>query len=430
MKKTYLILTALLAFSAAVTNVEAVPMPKATAHTYYNFAQNTPPVSNMDMYVKWEFEPVTDTTGLYAGHYITFQNGAGAYIGLQRNGGNGMKKMIFSMWDVDATSTSAHPIGTCNRFGGEGTGTQCISEFNWVAGREYKLRISGVNQVGTMASWTGTVTDMTTNVVTTIGSIFVDDTKTYHGYGLINPGSTDFLEHYSYQAADVPCASLPRAKVTWRGPYANDNTYVATKATVVYWCDECKNSTDSATVAGTVLQEVGGATARTNPDYTDVWKGFGQAIIPPIVLPSPPVVVKPVVPVTPTPPIVVVKPVVPVTPVKTDDDKSAKPVVPVTPVKTNDDKSAKPVTPAPVNPNVVRDCVFAAILKGNPGNYLPATTVSATNSTYYYRYFPKSNTTLGVSLIDDHVYYIGAYPNNKLQDLGSMALLKTKHACK
>ncbi|WP_333874037.1 hypothetical protein [Methylobacter sp.] len=81
--------------------------------------------------------------------------------------------------------------------------------------------------------------------------------------------------------------------------------------------------------------------------------------------------------------------------------------------------SAMPVSPA--------DCLFNANEQAYP-SLLPATgTPSESATTYYYRSYPQTNSYIGISSADNHLYYMG--PDAKMQDQGNAATLMTQAGC-
>jgi hypothetical protein len=73
------------------------------------------------------------------------------------------------------------------------------------------------------------------------------------------------------------------------------------------------------------------------------------------------------------------------------------------------------------------DCLFNAKEQEYP-SLLPATGApSESVATYYYRHYPETNSAIGISSADNHLYYIG--PDGKLQDIGDSAGLMTAAGC-
>ncbi len=202
-----------------------IALPTALAHTLYSF-ENKGPFYNIDIYVKWEVQPITDT-GTYAGFQFYFQNGGGGYFGTQIDSYG--KKAIFSIWDADGTSMTALPLSGCVRFGHEGNGSQCIKPYEWVAGREYMIRIWVLDKNASGVNWGAWIKDTVTNEETLIGVINLKNSNGYEGYGWLTSGAIGFSEHYGYGSVDA-CHLLPYSKITWRGPYANNNEFMASRS--------------------------------------------------------------------------------------------------------------------------------------------------------------------------------------------------------
>lgn len=59
--------------------------------------------------------------------------------------------------------------------------------------------------------------------------------------------------------------------------------------------------------------------------------------------------------------------------------------------------------------------------------FSPAGPSSQTQSPYLFRYYSNTNSYLGISSDDNHVYYLG--PNNQLQDVGSLSIWLTSAGC-
>ena len=65
------------------------------------------------------------------------------------------------------------------------------------------------------------------------------------------------------------------------------------------------------------------------------------------------------------------------------------------------------------------DCLLNWAERNYSQLFSPAGAVSQTSSPYYYRYYPDTNSYVGVSSADNHVYYLG--PDGILQDEGSLS---------
>ena len=76
----------------------------------------------------------------------------------------------------------------------------------------------------------------------------------------------------------------------------------------------------------------------------------------------------------------------------------------------------------PLNVFTLRsDCLFIWAQRDYPGLFAPASVISNTLATYYYRYYPQTSTYLSTSSYDDHVYYSGPLSNYSLFDVGALA---------
>ncbi|HTQ99998.1 MAG TPA: VCBS repeat-containing protein, partial [Candidatus Acidoferrum sp.] len=64
------------------------------------------------------------------------------------------------------------------------------------------------------------------------------------------------------------------------------------------------------------------------------------------------------------------------------------------------------------------ECLFNWGEKAYPGYIAPAGSVTASTALYNYRYYKQSQSYLGTSANDNHLYYLGPLTNNVLKDLG------------
>jgi hypothetical protein len=133
--------------------------------------------------------------------YLPDENGGadeGGYVGIQdgatRSDGSTGKIAIFSIWNA----TGATPAGAgsrCSTFGGEGVGYHCLLDYDWVAGRTYRL------DVYPRDGWQAAIVDERTGSTTVIGSIHVPA-----GIGGMDGTIDDFTEDFSggYANCDTP----------------------------------------------------------------------------------------------------------------------------------------------------------------------------------------------------------------------------------
>jgi hypothetical protein len=67
------------------------------------------------------------------------------------------------------------------------------------------------------------------------------------------------------------------------------------------------------------------------------------------------------------------------------------------------------------------DCLFNWAERTYPGFFTPAGATSSTLAPYYYRYYPQTNSYLGTSSADNHVYYLGPLSSNSFFDEGALS---------
>lgn len=252
---------------------EKIALPTALAHTIYNF-ESKDVFYNIDIYVKWEVQPTT-RTGTYAGFQFYFQNGGGGYFGTQIDSYG--KKAIFSIWDAKGTSMTALPLAGCNRFGHEGSGSQCIKPYEWVAGREYMVRVWILDKTADGVNWGAWIKDTVTEEETLIGVINLKNNNGYDGYGWLISSAIGFQEHYGYGSVDA-CHLLPYSKITWRGPYANNNQFTANSVKSNFMSTQCYNSSIEGNQRPFVTMESGGGTVRKTPSGTSLWEQFDLSV--------------------------------------------------------------------------------------------------------------------------------------------------------
>jgi hypothetical protein len=75
------------------------------------------------------------------------------------------------------------------------------------------------------------------------------------------------------------------------------------------------------------------------------------------------------------------------------------------------------------------DCLFNWAEVNFPTLFAPVNATSNTFTPYYYRYYPQTNSYLGTSSADNHVYYIGPLSGNTLFDVGALLPLLATAGC-
>lgn len=123
---------------------------------------------------------ITPTYGEEGYHFYSlsplFQQGTGAYSGIQTNGnfGDGIEAgnmFVFSVWNATAThpatGTSVVP------FAGEGSGFSLRKKYDWKVGNTYKITIQreAYNSSKAGYRWSSTITDKTTGTSMKLGEL-------------------------------------------------------------------------------------------------------------------------------------------------------------------------------------------------------------------------------------------------------------------
>ncbi|RFU86552.1 DUF3472 domain-containing protein [Streptomyces triticagri] len=165
-------------------------------YTYYGFDDE---VTGLDE-VTWSTTVDTDPghrSQVFWSHQFGFDEGNGAYIGMQTNKGEG-RMLLFSVWDV--FEWKAGDEGSwCQEFGGEGEGASCRLRFNWQEGHTYTFKVASEGD-----GWFGaTVTDTTAAKSVKLGSIRTPASQ-------IDPaGMVDWTEYYEWNDIRTTCHDQP-----------------------------------------------------------------------------------------------------------------------------------------------------------------------------------------------------------------------------
>lgn len=75
------------------------------------------------------------------------------------------------------------------------------------------------------------------------------------------------------------------------------------------------------------------------------------------------------------------------------------------------------------------DCLFNWAQRAYPTWFSPASASSVAVAPYYYRYYPQTQTYLGTSSANNHVYYYGPLSGNALLDVGALTGWLTTAGC-
>ncbi|MET8517022.1 DUF3472 domain-containing protein [Streptomyces sp. NPDC005077] len=111
-----------------------------TPGTYTNYSFSGAPVLTE---VTWSTTVLHDpgyTANVFWSHQFGFNQGNGAYLGMQSNGGSS-RVLLFSVWDV-SEATAGSTGSWCQSFGGEGEGMSCRMNLDWTAGHTYSFKVA------------------------------------------------------------------------------------------------------------------------------------------------------------------------------------------------------------------------------------------------------------------------------------------------
>jgi hypothetical protein len=241
----------------------ALPTQEPRMYGYTDFGP-IGPSGSLDAFVTWSSIPAQDvmsTTG------FAFEAGPGGGLGLRRM--SGANKAIFFITDYSPTLQTTPRNANCDRVEALSE-TNCEAMYTWVAGREYRLRMSLGSATG--REWIATVLDMETGDETTIGRIRVPIVPGYsNGYGKLIDDSANPRSFLGWLDATLPCGDYPGVSITWRGPYVQDGAYSATKDIVRYPVGQCPQTNGTSLGCPVMRMDAGGGTTHVTPDGTDVW---------------------------------------------------------------------------------------------------------------------------------------------------------------
>jgi hypothetical protein len=147
-----------------------------------------------------------------ASTYYAALNWNQGYAGLQVSG-DGTHQLIFSAWDIsgyDKVQIINTAGSTCQTFGNEGTGSNCIIAYPWVIGHTYRFTMTmAPSNDGGYMDITSTFADLSTGAVITIGTLRQYGTPPQSFVASFAEDS--FLSH-------LDCFSVPNRVVTYGVP--------------------------------------------------------------------------------------------------------------------------------------------------------------------------------------------------------------------
>ncbi|MFI7344109.1 DUF3472 domain-containing protein [Streptomyces sp. NPDC050085] len=159
-----------------------------------------------------------DAKGYFFAQAFYFKNGQVGYIGLQpRVNATEPNRAFFSVFGAGTTDSDAN----CNPGADGGEGTSCNIAYDYVTGRQYRLKIQQLSA----RVWEGIVYDTVTGATQHIGTWTVSTAA-----GLLKPTGVAFVEHF-LPVAD--CDSIAPASAYFSDPQGNGSTYSGTTTSAV-----------------------------------------------------------------------------------------------------------------------------------------------------------------------------------------------------
>lgn len=283
---------------ATLNVVTARPMWTQPPGTYAQYTMEDSTVTSKDMEVDhfWVTMPTPDETtgnGVFASMDFGMESGPfqGGYMGTQvwrvdadptlwRNGSNNLlgsrigaeetHKVLFSMWDGDSDHKVSWEGDNCERFGGEGDGSHCLITYPMEQGKKYTMRVSLSDDNRKM---TGTVMDISSGTVTTIGVLIYPDMDGFQGFGKIKVGAVAFQEYFLSNDCDGQALSA----VGLVGPFWENRT-VTPSGAFMFYSGNCSHADVHACIMpgdqcgpSHVLLMAGGTVVQHTPAQTQLW---------------------------------------------------------------------------------------------------------------------------------------------------------------
>ena len=208
---------------------------------------------NFDIYLAVTDAP-SSAIVLFWAHQFHFVGPDGGYIGLQIVGST--RKAIFSIWNAITGSPG-------QRFTGEGTGWQCLIDYQWKINHPYRLRVwvAGKDQAGN-EWWQGAVYEYG-GEETIIGTILVPPTE-----GWLGSWSVTWVEYAGYTTCEAPYTRAVFSKPWARNPLGD---HAPQKAKATYGASPCINSNLEYRGSGAYVITAGIGVTRSTPDGKWLW---------------------------------------------------------------------------------------------------------------------------------------------------------------
>lgn len=187
-----------------------------------------------------------------------FDGGDGGYIGLQIGSApNNTKIALFSIFNANG-----HDGANCGSGSEVGTSfhTCRIDAYNWVVGREYRLRVWAVSADSQGTWYGGWVQDTVTGVDSYIGQLRVP--ASWGGLRGGSFGGVSWSERFN--AAPSTCSAMGWSRVRWTFPTANNGSIHIAARTQVVGGGDCPSWTRVLHAAGADIQEMGAQSVETS----------------------------------------------------------------------------------------------------------------------------------------------------------------------
>ncbi|MGW1942731.1 DUF3472 domain-containing protein [Streptomyces sp. NPDC001940] len=182
--------------SAPAANADDTIGTTPGTYTYYSFPSAADGLSEVTWSTTVEKDPGYNANTFWS-HQFGFNVGNGAYIGMQRNGGD-KPTFLFSVWDSFERKPGSEG-SYCLQFGGEGEGSSCRMNHDWEEGHTYTSTVAYEGD-----GWFGaTIHDKTTGESFKLGSVQTPATA------IKSTGLIDWVEYFEWNDPRATCYEQP-----------------------------------------------------------------------------------------------------------------------------------------------------------------------------------------------------------------------------
>lgn len=228
------------------------PRPAAPAQ-----AESTPP--GVYLWLDWplaqsynfdaDLTVVDDAPNIIYAHQFGFEHGGGGYIGLEFSGNQ--RKVRFAIYDAIGATEG------CTSFTADGSGWQCLKDYEWQPGHTYRLRVWAHHMVDAGEYWLGAIYDYATGQDTILGSILLPP-----GHGWLASSSVIWTQYLGYDSCDTPYT-----RALWSNPFARhaERDGGPAKTTASYGSSSCTLSDVDSIGNAQYILEAGEGVDRDTP---------------------------------------------------------------------------------------------------------------------------------------------------------------------